>query len=61
MALRPLFISTATLKAYGVIENNVDDKLLSQTIMMVQDVQLQQIYHVELQVLLEQQLVQYQL
>ena len=43
MALRPLFISTSTLKAYGVIENNVDDKLLSQTIMMVQDVQLQQI------------------
>lgn len=43
MSLKPLFVSTATIKKYGVIENNVDDKLIAQTIIMVQDIQLQQI------------------
>jgi len=43
MSLKPLFVSTATIKKYGVIENNVDDKLIAQTIIMVQDLQLQQI------------------
>lgn len=43
MALKPLFVSSATIKKFGVLENNVDDKLISQTILMVQDIQLQQI------------------
>ena len=43
MSLKPLFVSTATIKKYGVIENNVDDKLIAQTVIMVQDLQLQQI------------------
>jgi hypothetical protein len=43
MSLKPLFVSTATIKKYGVIENNVDYKLIAQTIIMVQDLQLQQI------------------
>lgn len=43
MALKPLFVSASTIKKYGVLENNVDDKLISQTILMVQDIQLQQI------------------
>jgi hypothetical protein len=43
MSLKPLFVSAATIKKYGVIENNVDDKLIGQTVLMIQDVQLQQI------------------
>jgi len=43
MAIKPLFISAATIKKYGIIENNVDDKLIAQTIMFVQDIQLQQV------------------
>ena len=30
MALKPLFVSASTIKKYGVLENNVDDKLISQ-------------------------------
>lgn len=38
-----LLISEATIKKYCVIENNVDPKLIEATIVMVQDIQLQQV------------------
>jgi hypothetical protein len=43
MSLKPNFISAGTVKKYGVVENNVDDKLISQVIAMTQDLKLQQI------------------
>ena len=48
MSLVPLFISAQTIKTYGIIEGNVDDKLISQTIVMVQDMQLQQLLGTDL-------------
>ena len=48
MSLTPLFISSATIKKYGVIEDNVDVKLIDSTIIMVQDIQLQQILGTDL-------------
>jgi hypothetical protein len=48
MSLVPLFISAATIKTYGIIEGNVDDKLITQTIVMVQDMQLQQLLGTDL-------------
>lgn len=48
MSLVPLFISAKTIKTYGVIEGNVDDKLINSTIIMVQDMQLQQLLGTDL-------------
>ena len=48
MSLTPLFISAATIKTYGVIEDNVDVKLINSTIIMVQDIQLQQLLGTDL-------------
>lgn len=41
--MRPLFITPAAIKKYGTIEDNVDEKLINATIIMIQDMQLQQI------------------
>ena len=43
MSLTPLFVSAETIKKYGIIEDNVDVKLINSTTLMVQDIQLQQI------------------
>jgi len=48
MSLVPLFISAKTIKTYGIIEGNVDDKLINSTIVMVQDMQLQQLLGTDL-------------
>lgn len=47
-ALTPLFVSAATIKEYGVLENNVDVKLINSTTIMIQDIQLQQILGTDL-------------
>lgn len=41
--MTPLFVTAATIKKYGIIENNVDVKLINSTTIMVQDIQVQQI------------------
>jgi hypothetical protein len=41
--MKPLFITATYIKTYGVIENNVDDKIITSTISMVQDMNLQPI------------------
>ena len=46
--IRPLFVSAATIKEYGVIEDNVDVKLINATTIMVQDIQLQQLLGTDL-------------
>lgn len=43
MSLKPLFITANYIKTYGILESNVDDKILTSTIMMVQDMNLQPI------------------
>jgi len=48
MSLTPLFITAATIKKYGIIEDNVDVKLIDSTIIMVQDIQLQQLLGTDL-------------
>jgi len=44
----PLFVSAATIKKYGFIEDNVDDKLINGTTLMVQDIELQQLLGTDL-------------
>lgn len=39
----PLFISSDTIKEFSIIESNVDVKLIDSTIILVQDIQLQQL------------------
>lgn len=41
--MTPLLVSEARIKKYGVIEDNVDPKLINATTIMVQDIELQQI------------------
>ena len=48
MSLVPLFISAKTIKTYGIVEGNVDDKFINSTIVMVQDMQLQQLLGTDL-------------
>ena len=46
--LTPLLVTAATIKEYGVLEDNVDVKLINTTTIMVQDIQLQQILGTDL-------------
>jgi len=46
--MRPLFISINRLKEFSVVNSNVDEKLISPTIIMVQDLFLQEILGTDL-------------
>lgn len=46
--MTPLLISTDTIKTYGVIDTNVDDKLITAAILMCQDIHLQQLIGTDL-------------
>lgn len=46
--MTPLFVTATTIKTYGIIEGNVDVKLINSTTIMVQDIQLQQILGTDL-------------
>lgn len=46
--MTPLLVTAAAIKEYGVLENNVDVKLINSTTIMVQDIQLQQILGTDL-------------
>ncbi len=46
--MTPLLVTASTIKTYGVLENNVDVKLINSTTLMIQDIQLQQILGTDL-------------
>lgn len=46
--MTPLLVSASTIKTYGVLESNVDVKLINATTLMIQDIQLQQILGTDL-------------
>lgn len=41
--MKSLFVTTSYIKNYGIVEGNLDDKLITSTIRMVQDINLQPI------------------